>query len=71
MVSRIKIMTKEKYEALVKRCIKKGIVSEITSTELPLQQLQVKKKIATKTKKDTKEISAEEMKSIFRELCPQ
>ena len=64
-------MTKEKYETLVKRCIKKGIVSEITSTELPLRQLQVKNKVATKSKKDTEEISAEEMKSIFRELCPQ
>ena len=64
-------MTKDKYEALVKRCIKKGIVSEITSTELPLRQLQVKSKVATKTKKDTEEIPAEEMKSIFRELCPQ
>ena len=64
-------MTKEKYEALVKRCIKKGIVSEITSTELPLRQLQVKNKVATKSKKDTEEISAEEMKKIFRELCPQ
>ena len=64
-------MTKDKYEALVKRCIKKGIVSEITSTELPLRQLRVKNKVATKTKKDTEEISAEEMKSIFRELCPQ
>tara|TARA_Y100000004_G_scaffold147427_1_gene168618 strand:+ start:340 stop:534 length:195 start_codon:yes stop_codon:yes gene_type:complete len=64
-------MTKEKYEALVKRCIKKGIVSEITSTELPLRQLQVKNRVATKTKKDTEEISAEEMKKIFRELCPQ
>ena len=64
-------MTKDKYEALVKRCIKKGIVSEITSTELPLRQLQVKNKVATKTKKGTEEISAEEMKSSFRELCPQ
>ena len=64
-------MTKDKYEALVKRCIKKGIVSEITSTELPLRQLQVKNKVATETKKQTDEISAEEMKSIFRELCPQ
>ena len=64
-------MTKDKYEALVKRCIKKGIVSEITSTELPLRQLQVKNKVATKSKKDTEEISAEEMKNIFRELCPQ
>ena len=64
-------MTKDKYEALVKRCIKKGIVSEITSTELPLRQLQVKNRVATKTKKDTEEISAEEMKKIFRELCPQ
>ena len=64
-------MTKDKYEALVKRCIKKGIVSEITSTELPLRQLQVKNKVATKTKKGTEEISAEEMKSISRELCPQ
>ena len=64
-------MTKDKYEALVKRCIKKGIVSEITSTELPLRQLQVKNKVATKSKKDTEEISAEEMKKIFRELCPQ
>ena len=64
-------MTKEKYKALVKRCIKKGIVSEITSTELPLRQLQVKNKVATKTKKQTDEISAEEMKKIFRELCPQ
>ena len=71
MVSWIKIMTKEKYAALVKRCIKKGIVSEITSTELPLRQLQVKNKVATKTKKQTDEISAEEMKKIFRELCPQ
>ena len=64
-------MTKDKYEALVKRSIKKGIVSEITSTEIPLRQLQVKNKVATKTKKGTEEISAEEMKSIFRELCPQ
>ena len=64
-------MTKDKYEALVKRCIKKGIVSEITSTELPLRQLQVKNKVATKTKKGTEEISTEEMKRIFRELCPQ
>ena len=64
-------MTKDKYEALVKRCIKKGIVSEITSTELPLRQLQVKNKVATETKKQTDEISAEEMKKIFRELCPQ
>ena len=64
-------MTKDKYEALVKRCIKKAIVSEITSTELQLRQLQVKNKVATKTKKGTEEISAEEMKSIFRELCPQ
>ena len=64
-------MTKEKYEALVKRCIKKGIVSEITSTHLPVQQLKIKKKVATETKKQTEEISAEEMKSIFRELCPQ
>ena len=64
-------MTKDKYEALVKRCIKKGIVSEITSTELPLRQLQVKNKVATKTKKGTEEISTEEMKSIFRALCPQ
>ena len=63
-------MTKDKYKALVKRCIKKGIVSEITSTELPLQRLQVKNKVTTKTKKGTEEISAEEMKSIFRELCP-
>ena len=64
-------MTKDKYEALVKRCIKKGIVSEITSTELPLRQLQVKNRVATKTKKGTEEISTEEMKNIFRELCPQ
>tara|TARA_B100000214_G_scaffold208957_1_gene151615 strand:- start:4764 stop:4958 length:195 start_codon:yes stop_codon:yes gene_type:complete len=64
-------MTKDKYKALVKRCIKKGIVSEITSTELPLQRLQVKNRVATKTKKQTDEISSEEMKSIFRELCPQ
>ena len=64
-------MTKEKYEALVKRCIKKGIVSEITSTHLPVQELKIKKKVATETKKQTDEISAEEMKSIFRELCPQ
>ncbi len=64
-------MTKDKYKAPVKRCINKGIVSEITSTELPLQQLQVKNKVATETKKQTDEISAEEMKSIFRELCPQ
>ena len=47
-------MTKDKYEALVKRCIKKGIVSEITSTELPLRQLQVKNRVATKTKKTQK-----------------
>ena len=64
-------MTKDKYKALVKRCIKKGIVSEITPTELPLQRLQVKNKVATKTKKGTEEISVEEMKNIFRELCPQ
>lgn len=64
-------MTKEKYEALVKRCIKKGIVSEITSTHLPVQELKIKKKVTTETKKQTDEISAEEMKKIFRELCPQ
>ena len=64
-------MTKEKYETLVKRCIKKGIVSEITSTHLPVQELKIKKKVATETKKQTDEISAEEMKKIFRELCPQ
>ena len=64
-------MTKEKYAALVKRCIKKGIVSEITSTHLPVQELKIKKKVTTETKKQTDEISAEEMKSIFRELCPQ
>jgi len=64
-------MTKEKYAALVERCIKKGIVSEITSTHLPVQELKIKKKVATKAKKQTDEISAEEMKSIFRELCPQ
>jgi len=64
-------MTKEKYAALVERCIKKGIVSEMTSTHLPVQQLKIKKKVATETKKQTDEISAEEMKKIFRELCPQ
>ena len=64
-------MTKEEYSALVKRCIKKGIVSEITSTHLPVQQLKIKKVVATKTKKQTDEISPEEMKKIFRELCPQ
>ena len=64
-------MTKEQYSTLVKRCIKKGIVSEITSTHLPVQQLKIKKVVATKTKKQLEEISAEEMKKIFRELCPQ
>lgn len=64
-------MTKEQYSALVKRCIEKGIVSEITSTHLPVQQLKTKKVVATETKKQTDEISAEEMKKIFRELCPQ
>ena len=43
-------MTKEKYEALVKRCIKKGIVSEITSTHLPVQELKIKKKVTPKLK---------------------
>lgn len=64
-------MTQNEYEALVKRCIKKRIVSEITSTHLPVQELKIKKKVATETKKQTDEISAEEMKKIFRELCPQ
>lgn len=63
-------MTQNEYEALVKRCIKKRIVSEITSTHLPVQELKIKKKVATETKKQTDEISAEEMKKIFRELCP-
>jgi len=63
-------MTKDKYKALVKRCIKKGIVSEITPTDLPLQTHQ-RSKVKEKALDKTKEIPAEEMKSIFRELCPQ
>ena len=63
-------MTKDKYEALVKRCIKKRIVSEITPTDLPLQTHQ-RAKVKEKALDKTKEISTEEMKSIFRELCLQ
>ena len=63
-------MTQNEYEALVKRCIKKRIVSEITPTNLPLQTYQ-RSKVKEKALDKTKEISAEEMKKIFRELCPQ
>ena len=63
-------MTQNEYEALVKRCIKKRIVSEITPTNLPLQTYQ-RPKVKEKALDKTKEISAEEMKKIFRELCPQ
>ena len=63
-------MTQNEYEALVKRCIKKSIVSEITPTDLPLQTNR-RSKVKEKALDKTKEISAEEMKKIFRELCPQ
>ena len=63
-------MTQNEYEALIKRCIKKRIVSEITPTNLPLQTYQ-RSKVKEKALDKTKEISAEEMKKIFRELCPQ
>ena len=63
-------MTQNEYEALVKRCIKKRIVSEITPTDLPLQTNR-RSKVKEKALDKTKEISAEEMKKIFRELCPQ
>lgn len=63
-------MTQNEYEALVKRCIKKRIVSEITPTDLP-PQTHRRSKVKEKALDKTKEISAEEMKKIFRELCPQ
>lgn len=63
-------MTQNEYEALVKRCIKKRIVSEITPTDLPLQTNR-RSKVKEKALDKTKEIPAEEMKEIFHELCPQ
>lgn len=69
-MGKVKIMTQNEYEALVKRCIKKRIVSEITPTDLPLQTPR-RSKVKEKALDKTKEIPAEEMKNIFRELCPQ
>ena len=63
-------MAQNEYEALVKRCIKKGIVSENTSTAPP-HQTHRRSKAKEKALDKTKEIPAEEMKEIFRELCPQ
>lgn len=63
-------MTQNEYESLVKRCIKKRIVSEITPTDLP-PQTHRRSKVKEKALDKTKEIPAEEMKKIFRELCPQ
>ena len=63
-------MTQNEYEALVKRCIKKRIVSKITPTDLPLQKHR-RSKVKEKALDKTKEIPAEEMKNIFRELCPR
>ncbi len=63
-------MTQNEYEALVKRCVKKGIVSENTPTDLP-PQTHRRSKVKEKALDKTKEIPAEEMKKIFRELCPQ
>ena len=63
-------MTQNEYEALVKRCVKKRIVSEITPTDLP-PQTHRRSKVKEKALDETKEIPAEEMKKIFRELCPQ
>jgi len=63
-------MTQNEHEALVKRCIKKRIVSEITPTDLP-PQTHRRSKVKQKALDKIKEIPAEEMKKIFRELCPQ
>ena len=66
-------MDAKDYKALVKRCIKKKIVTSITSFEIPshmrVKSPKTKTKTETKTKTKTEEsLSPKEMKEIFNSL---
>lgn len=61
---------KKRYKAVVLSCIKKKQVLPSTSTDPPPETPR-RSKVKEKALDKTKEIPAEEMKSIFRELCPQ
>ena len=66
-------MEAKNYKTLVKRCIKKKIVTSITSFEMPshmrIKPPETKTKAETKTKTKTEEsLSPKEMKEIFNSI---
>jgi len=64
-------MDAKDYKALVKRCIKKKIVTSITSFEIPSHMRVKSPKTKTKTEIKTKteeSLSPKEMKEIFNSL---
>lgn len=64
-------MTQKEYSQLVKRCVKKKIVTNTTSTVPPINTTitkGIKKPKAEKQNKQEDYIDEKEMKNIFREL---
>jgi len=61
-------MNQKQYAELVKRCIKKGQVTETTPLQMPLMQSAKIKKVAAKTNKDDYKLGSDNMKKIFKNL---
>jgi len=64
-------MTQKEYSQLVKRCVKKKIVTNTTSTVPPINTTitkDIKKPKEEKQNKQEDYIDEKEMKNIFREL---
>jgi len=63
----IHYMDAKNYKDLVKRCIKKKIVTSMTSFEMPSQMREKSPETKTKTKKE-ESLSPKEMKEIFNSI---
>jgi len=65
----IHYMDAKNYKELVKRCIKKKIVTSMTSLEMPSHMRVKSSETKTKTKTKTEEsLSPKEMKEIFNSI---